>query len=388
MSSAKIRFAPLPDPRQQPDVVDDDESETELSPPFPPSSDTASDISTSISPPSISALSTSQQEPSPRASFWAFPRKKKCLGGSQSSSASSSLHSLTPTQSLTGTMSLPTPRLLSLSMFRGGEKENGHALTRCSSPGSITSADAGLWRSQSTQSYVPKQQRKGRASQPRKTDGLLATIHTSNPAKGTRMLNGRVYGQKKAQRERNLFANAPDAEPEFVEWGYGGMGSVKSSREAGGKMWSKLQSDDRDDDDGGGMSWVKKRREERERKAREELEAKEKEQAAAQEAERASSPPAPTSPSSSSSLPTPTNHPTRSSIPSSNGEHNLRAVTLSAPFAMRQEQSTDADAEDDDSDSHEEEYSEGEEDSEDDEAARKTVLGAGVEKISRHKLAT
>ncbi|KAK0225183.1 hypothetical protein EDD85DRAFT_223695 [Armillaria nabsnona] len=263
MSRAKIRFAPLPDPRQQPDVVvDDDESETELSPPFPPSSDTASDISTSISPPSISALSTPQQQPSPRASFWAFPRKKKCLGDSQSSSASSSLHSLTPTQSLTGTMSLPTPRLLSLSMFRGGEKENGHALTRYSSPGSTTSADAGLWRSQSTQSYVPKQQRKGRAPPPRKTDGLLATIHTSNPAKGTRMLNGRVYGQKKAQRERNLFANAPDAEPEFVEWGYGGMGSVKSSKEAGGKMWGKLQSEDRDDDDGGGMAWVKKRREE------------------------------------------------------------------------------------------------------------------------------
>ncbi|KAK0185814.1 hypothetical protein F5146DRAFT_1143332 [Armillaria mellea] len=373
MSRAKIRFAPLPDPRQQPDV-DDDESETELSPPFPPSSDTASDISTSISPPSISTLSAPQQQSSPRASFWAFSRKKKCLGDSQSSSASSSLHSLTPTQSLTGTMSLPAPRLLSRGLFWGGEKENG--LTRWSSPGSTTSADAGLWRSQSTQSYVPKQQRKGKAPPPRKTDGLLATIHTSNPAKGTRMLNGRVYGQKKAQRERNLFANAPDAEPEFVEWGYGGMGSVKSSREAGGKMWGKLQSEDRDDDDdGGGMAW--------------ELEAKEKEKerAAVEEAERTSSPPPPTSSPSSSPLPTPTNHPTCASILSPNGEHNLRAVTLPAAFVMRQEQSTDADAEDD-SDSHGEEYSEGEEDSDDDEAARKTVLGAGVEKISRHKLAT
>ncbi|KAK0502710.1 hypothetical protein EDD18DRAFT_1134656 [Armillaria luteobubalina] len=386
MSKAKIRFAPLPDPRQQPDV-DDDESETELSPPFPPSSDTASDISTSISPPSISALSSSQVQSSPRASFWAFSRKKKCLGDSQSSSASSSLHSLTPTQSLTGTMSLPTPRMLSLSLFRGGEKDSGHALARWSSPGSTTNADAGLWRSQSTQSYVPKQPRKGRAPPPRKTDGLLATIHTSNSAKGTRMLNGRVYGQKKAQRERNLFANAPDPEPEFVEWGYGGMGSVKSSREAGGKMWGKLQSEARDDDDdGGGMAWVKKRREERERKAREELEAKEKERAAAQEAERAASPPPPMSPSS---LPTPTNHHTCSSIPSPNGEHNLRAVKMPAAYSMRQEQSADADADDDDdSDSHGEEYSEGDEDSEDDEAARKTVLGAGVEKISRHKLAT
>ncbi|KAG7452987.1 uncharacterized protein BT62DRAFT_1070684 [Guyanagaster necrorhizus] len=382
MSRAKIRFAPLPDPRQQ---TDDDESETDLSAPFPPSSDTASDISTSISPPSTSALPTPQHHTTPRLPFWAFS-KKKYSGDSQSSSASSSMHSLTPTQSLTGPVSFSTPRLLS--MFRGGEKENGHPLSRWSSPGSTTSADAGLWRSQSTQSYVPKQQRKGRAPPPRKTDGLLATIHTPNPAKGTRMLNGRVYGQKKAQRERNLFATAPDAEPEFVEWGYGGMGSVKSSREAGGKMWGKLQSEARDDDDdGGGMAWVKKRREERERKAREEREAKEKEEREAREKEKErealSLPSPPTSPSSSL---TPTGHPTCSAISPDDSEHNLRAVTLPAAFVMRQEQSTDADGEDDDSDN--EEYSEGEEESEDDEAARKTVLGAGVEKISRHKVST
>ncbi|KAK0458478.1 uncharacterized protein EV420DRAFT_1542492 [Desarmillaria tabescens] len=352
MSAAKIRFAPLPDPRQQTD--DDDESETELSQPFPSSSDTASDISTSISPPSIPALSSPQPQSSPRASFWAFPRKKKCLGGSQSSSASSSMHSLTPTQSLTAPMSLPAPRLLSLSLFRGGEKENGHALSRWSSPGSTTSADAGLWRSQSTQSCIPKQQRKGRAPPPRKTDGLLATIHTPNPAKGTRMLNGRVYGQKKAQRERNLFANAPDAEPEFVEWGYGGMGSVKSSKEAGGKMWGKLQSEGGDEDDGGSNAWLKKRREERERKAREEREAKEKEEREAkekEEKERAASSPPPPPMSLSPSSPLPSNHPICSPISPPNGEHNLRAVTVPAAYVMRQEQSTDADAEDDDSDS-------------------------------------
>jgi hypothetical protein len=72
-----------------------------------------------------------------------------------------------------------------------------------------------------------------------------------------------------------------------VEWGYGGMGSVRS-----GGMWAKVQSDqktflghtkergragapaaeaDDDDDDGSGMGWVKKRREERERQKREEL---------------------------------------------------------------------------------------------------------------------
>ena len=73
-----------------------------------------------------------------------------------------------------------------------------------------------------------------------------------------------------------------------MEWGYGGMGSVRS-----GGMWSKVQSDQKvflghneergrrgapeasADDDGSGMGWVKKRREERERKKREELAAAE-----------------------------------------------------------------------------------------------------------------
>ncbi len=50
-------------------------------------------------------------------------------------------------------------------------------------------------------------------------------------AKGTRMLNGRVYGQKKAQRERILSGNTQDAEPKFIEGKYGGMGRVKSSTE-------------------------------------------------------------------------------------------------------------------------------------------------------------
>jgi len=103
------------------------------------------------------------------------------------------------------------------------------------------------------------------------------------------MLNGRVYGARKThQPSSNVFDNIPDDEPEFVEWGYGGMGSVRS-----GGMWAKVQSDqklflgskeergrreapeaeahdDDDDDDGSGMGWVKKRRDERQRKRREE----------------------------------------------------------------------------------------------------------------------
>jgi hypothetical protein len=105
------------------------------------------------------------------------------------------------------------------------------------------------------------------------------------------MLNGRVYGARKNHhRSSNVFDNIPDKEPEFVEWGYGGMGSVRS-----GGMWAKVQGDQKaflghteergraaapaaeadDDNDGSGMGWVKKRREERERQKREELAASE-----------------------------------------------------------------------------------------------------------------
>ena len=110
------------------------------------------------------------------------------------------------------------------------------------------------------------------------------------------MLNGRVYGGPK--KSANPFANARDEEPEFVEWGYGGMGSVKGAKSAGvSSNWDRLQggsamtSDDKprinvgvggvgagigaidaDVDDGSGLAWVKRRKEERARKAQEQKE--------------------------------------------------------------------------------------------------------------------
>ena len=113
------------------------------------------------------------------------------------------------------------------------------------------------------------------------------------------MLNGRVYGSKHtAALAANPFATARDEEPQFVEWGYGGMGSVKGAKSAGvasgGVNWERLHGgpavregvgvganggdgDGEDEDDGSGMGWVKKRKEERERKERERLAALEAE---------------------------------------------------------------------------------------------------------------
>lgn len=76
-------------------------------------------------------------------------------------------------------------------------------------------------------------------------------------------------------------------EPEFVEWGYGGMGSVKNTGQS--SVWSRVQAGDaaaglarqnNDEDDGSGMAWIKRRKEQREREARERAE-REKEEAEA-----------------------------------------------------------------------------------------------------------
>ena len=120
-----------------------------------------------------------------------------------------------------------------------------------------------------------------------------------NRHKGTYKLNGRVYG---ASKSANPFDSARDEEPEFVEWGYGGMGSVNGAKSAGvSSTWDRLHGgsamshDDRarivgvggvgagigatdvELDDGSGMAWVKRRKQEKAKKAREQKEKEEKE---------------------------------------------------------------------------------------------------------------
>ncbi|KAF8558503.1 hypothetical protein OG21DRAFT_1504244 [Imleria badia] len=160
----------------------------------------------------------------------------------------------------------------------------------------------------------------------------------AHPKRHVKMLNGRIYGAKRyaAQTLANPFANVRE-EPEFVEWGYGGMGSVHASAGIANDMWKGLQRSERggallagssfgspsasprpagavtagggrgsgaratspivrrkmsdsvpecgmgnvsaggglDEDDGSGMGWVKRRRAEKEAKARLEQESKE-----------------------------------------------------------------------------------------------------------------
>ncbi|KAH8117668.1 hypothetical protein DFH11DRAFT_1039045 [Phellopilus nigrolimitatus] len=102
--------------------------------------------------------------------------------------------------------------------------------------------------------------------------------------RGMRLLNGRVYGSRLAE---DPFASARDTEPEFVEWGHGGMGSVRGASASGAaSAYAALQSSRKlsvghvadtkegapppgEEDDGSGMGWVRRRREQRERERRE-----------------------------------------------------------------------------------------------------------------------
>ncbi|KAJ7581552.1 hypothetical protein C8J56DRAFT_1057529 [Mycena floridula] len=224
---------------------------------------------------------------------WGHSLQRWTSGGSAASSINST--SSTP-------VGVPMRRTMSTQSATGSKKGSSKSLFRFMS-------------SKSSSSSLPRERRRS-TSTSSDSSGLLATLHSAdgNSKKGTRMLNGRVYGAKRhdssAGSSPNPFANVPDAEPEFVEWGYGGMGSVKNGAGVGGRVWGKLMSDNSsyggvqgqangdgegkkgvggevpsgakapsadEEDDGSGMGWVKRRREQREREKLE-REAKEKEE--------------------------------------------------------------------------------------------------------------
>lgn len=95
-----------------------------------------------------------------------------------------------------------------------------------------------------------------------------------------KMLNGRVYGKNRQSAQGSVGSKTP-VEPEFVEWGgmmgskSGGLGSVasttavpSSSTRSMGSVGGRAGGNDDEEDDGSGISWVKKRREARERERR------------------------------------------------------------------------------------------------------------------------
>ncbi|KAH8100205.1 hypothetical protein BXZ70DRAFT_175178 [Cristinia sonorae] len=227
------------------------------------------------------------------------------IGGQPSNSLYPPLHQIpTPRPANPNPNSKPrtlfsSPTATSLSLF---------------SRSSSSSSKSNFGRTQSlTSSDLKRVQSGGSVKSTKSLNSALNAKKPPQQAHGVRrgqlkMLNGRVYGA----RRLDPFANVRDEEPEFVEWGFGGMGSVNNHLHSSeGNIWAKVQSSAgmsigsldseswassrsgsvtgsgesmrsnghgrmrtmvEDDDDGTGMAWVKKRREAREKKAKEERE--------------------------------------------------------------------------------------------------------------------
>jgi hypothetical protein len=290
--SRRIRFAPLPDPRRAvlitehgeelplPSVFDDDDPSGIPNPKLrdlhtsPHSSLLLGDavvapkeVSTIVtSGPSSSSVQTSRPSPSSPAHVTESPTP---------STATITSAALFPSAS----SSRLAKRLFYPFRQKGGDSGRSGSRDSSSSRDDGSSSwgtPLGHWRSADEGFRTT-------STNPEALFRAQSATSTTQP-KPKRMLNGRVYGARKHQ-STNVFDNIPDEEPEFVEWGYGGMGSVKA-----GGMWAKVQSDQKifighdeergrrgapqsspdNEDDGSGMGWVKRRREERERKKLEE----------------------------------------------------------------------------------------------------------------------
>ena len=324
-----IRFAPLPDTNRSPSspdsptspVSDDASSASSSSSPghkrvsYPVESYPVSQASLTPISPHVTSISTDSDyvsldtapktTSSSRRSFLGPLFRKPIVIGTGTASPSSSL-SLTPTPSIDTSQSRQASRRFHISaediltlgtikLFRSASRNKRYSedndssneweLSRWNSVNSAQSAPApslnngsilgrSMGRSQNAKPPMPSfGNSNGNKRRPQTagsaTDGSN-NKHTSR--RGVRMLNGRVYGAPKLKT--NPFDNVRDeeADPAFVEWGYGGMGSVSGRRAAGmgGTRWDRLQSGQSPDepslDDGSsGMGWVKKRKEARER---------------------------------------------------------------------------------------------------------------------------
>ncbi|KAG8742662.1 hypothetical protein FRC10_001145 [Ceratobasidium sp. 414] len=284
LGSRKIRFAPLPEPRRDV-MVDEAGAEIPCSSSYPadatsfpvqlPGAGTSVTLDRTDSLMTDSGASTASTEADTQSQVARKKEKRNSLfrifGMKNSSPKRTSVSSL-PTADANGTIGgIPVP---GLGLFRPSSRESWSGeLSGYTSDNSVSRRMSSPLRPESSNRSRPTTPNYGSFGAPM----MQATSDGSGSVqRPQRMLNGRVYG---ARRAKERLQPQPSMEPEFSEWGYGGMGSVGSSGEYG-----KLQSNSSavgGDDDGSGMTWARKRKEKRER---EEREKKAAEEAAAAEA--------------------------------------------------------------------------------------------------------
>ncbi|KAJ7221690.1 hypothetical protein GGX14DRAFT_670785 [Mycena pura] len=373
-SARRIRFAPLPDPRRSvllapdgtelPLLVRPEDPELPVTHAPTPSQSLRPSPSPAASPSASPATAPALLPSSPPSSFYPPPRSTSPWSRPKNflrfrrgaGTPASSTDSLTPTPSVDAS-----------------EPASGAALQRWSSNGSAA-VGSPLARTQSQTSTTSSKQRarsifslgkdsgdKGKNKSRSSSPALNPFANSLGSKRGTRMLNGRVYGSRNPDGTHNPFGNARDEDPKFVEWGYGGMGSVRN----GSSAWQRVQGgggsagkadgntngkdhgnvhigmgvvgDGDDGDDGSGMGWVRKRREAREREAREraEREAREKDAQEKPGSDHIVGSPATSHPASHPASPIGTPllpHSPPSSASLHTEEHVLRAVNVPAGF--------------------------------------------------------
>ncbi|KAG8732732.1 hypothetical protein FRC11_011285 [Ceratobasidium sp. 423] len=283
LGSRKIRFAPLPEPRREV-TVDDDGTEAPCAAIYPADA-TAYPVQSPGAGPSVALDRTDSLVTDSGASTNSTENETQSQKSAKRSKRSSLLR-LVGLGSSSGLSKRPSTASLPMSdsgfignMFRTTSRESW------SGEPSGYSSDNSMARRVS--SPLRPSSAGGRPSSGNNTFGapLQHAISDGSGTRPQRMLNGRVYGARRARERLQPLASA---EPEFSEWGYGGMGSVNS-----GSGYSKLQSTTSslggrpgdDEDDGSGAAWARRRKEKREREAREKKEAEEAAAKAAAEAE-------------------------------------------------------------------------------------------------------
>lgn len=301
---------------------------------------------------------------------------------------SSSKSVTTPRASIDSDSSPPSPSKPSTTSKKSGPNASPTSPSVSSLGGSLSR----VLSLGSGKSKAAKQRRSSDASDP--PSGLIATLPTGQSSR--KMLNGRIYGGRRhttSSSSSNPFATAQGkVDPEFVEWGYGGMGSVRHGAGVGGQVWDKLLTDEStyttrghvggsraarrpenttprsDSDDGSGMSWVRRRREQREREQMEKA-AKEREESQNQ-----------TNPPSGNHLTRAVNIPMRH-----DPRRQSRDSALTASTTTEYDGSPPSLDSDSDTTSSSETLDEGDDDDIDDVSLRKTAVCAGVEKVSHLK---
>ena len=286
-SARKIRFAPLPDPRRDDSAVFQEDSDSDPQTSAPPSRAAPTPTYQPSLPPSprLAAQATTDADPFPDDITLRDPSaKSKPMTWRQKF-----LRPLLQPLRSSNPKPADDPSAFILISSRESTRTNGATSDEGLNP------DTRLARRMSTGSRDLTFTKEAERSQNFR-DGVPLT-HASSEGGATgskgrkdgyRMLNGRVYGRRPSSADPERAKNHRQAnyEPEFVEWGYGGMGSVNDdhSRVRNGSVgsvgpdWAKLQSRgkvlgegddaDPDGDDGSGMGWVRRRREQREREMR------------------------------------------------------------------------------------------------------------------------